>query len=453
MTTRPYDISSADSIKEYADSLTGHSLAQVVNELPLDAYRATNKGRLGSMVEEFFFRYIPGADTNHNPDFREAGMELKVTGVIPKVPSGDYRAPYKAKERLVLTMINYIVLADESWGESTFLKKCRLMLILFYLYEKNIAVSDLRFVLPPLKWEFPAEDLEIIKKDWRTIQQKVLDGKAHELSEGDTFYLAACRKGSGGAKERLREQPYSDIRAKSRAFSLKPSYVNIMIESAFRDGEDSSLITSISDADKGIEEIALSRFNGLEGCSVDELIKQFSLDNHNQKSKSLFHALTMRILGTKKKYLPEFEKAGIILKTIRLKVGGAPKESMSFPNFNFIELAESEWEESDLYDRLNQKFFFVVYQYDTDGILRFKKAMFWNMPYEDRKLARDAWLKTRQAVRISRPNAFPKASSSPVVHVRPHGRNAQDTLELPDGSLFPKQCFWLNASYIARQVR
>jgi len=453
MSGLPYDITSSDSIKKYADNLVGHSLAQVVNELPLDAYKLTNKGRLGSMVEEYFFRYVPGADTDHNPDFREAGMELKVTGVVPRSPSEDFKASYKAKERLVLTMISYIALADESWEASSVLKKCRLMLILFYLYEKDISVSDLKFVLPPLKWEFPAEDLEVIRKDWYTIQQKVLDGKAHELSEGDTFYLAACRKGSGGEKERLREQPYSDIKAKARAFSLKPSYVNVMIEAAHSETVSKTLLESTVDAERGIEEIVREKFKPFMGYDVSELIVRFGLSDQNLKAKGLFHALAMRILGTKKKHLPEFEKAGIILKTIRLKANGSSKESMSFPNFDFIKLAEQNWEESDLYDILNQKFLFIIFQYDENDTLRFKKIMFWNMPYSDRLAARTAWIRTQQAIIHSKPSNFPKVSNSPVVHVRPHGRNALDVLELPDGSVFPKQCFWLNAGYIADQVR
>lgn len=452
MSDRPYDITSSTSIKSYADQLVGRSLAQVVNEMPSDAYKTTNKGRLGSMIEKYFFQYVPGADTDHNPDFIEAGMELKVTGVIPRKPTTSSNAPYKAKERLVLTMISYMALASETWDGSSFLKKCRLMLVLFYLYEKNIAASDLKFVLPPLRWEFPPEDLEVIRKDWLKIQQKVINGKAHELSEGDTFYLAACRKGSGGQNEPLRVQPYSSEGAKARAFSLKPSYVNLMIDVAYSQTVEKALIKSQDDAEKGIEQIALEKFNPVVGRSVTELIEQYGLSGQNQKSKSLFHALTMRILGTKKKYLPEFEKAGIKVKTIRLQANGMPKEAMSFPNFDFIELVSQSWEESDLYSTIDQKFFFVIYQYDSSGVLRFKKAMFWNMPYDDRLSAQKAWEKTREAVRASMPQDFPKASSSPVVHVRPHGRDARDALPLPSGAMHTKQCFWLNAKYIASQV-
>ena len=43
---------------------------------------------------------------------------------------------------------------------------------------------------------------------------------------------------------------------------------------------------------------------------------------------------------------------------------------------------------------------------------------------------------------------LPKASENPVCHVRPHARNSSDTFSLPDGRQYPKQCFWLNNSYI-----
>ena len=39
-----------------------------------------------------------------------------------------------------------------------------------------------------------------------------------------------------------------------------------------------------------------------------------------------------------------------------------------------------------------------------------------------------------------------------VSHVRPHGKNSSDTLELPDGRFMTKQCFWLNNTYIRSQI-
>ncbi|NCU38205.1 DNA mismatch repair protein [Candidatus Saccharibacteria bacterium] len=449
--SRDYDIASAESIAEYAKALHNKKLSDIVS-LPENAYKSSNKGGLGSMVEEYFFEYKPGANQNHDPDFTEAGVELKVTGVLRQTPTVINPAPYKAKERLVLTMISYIALANEEWNASSFLKKCRTMLILFYLYQKEVPISELEFVLPPLLWEFTSKDLEIIEKDWRAIRQKVLDGKAHEISEGDTFYLAACRKGSGGAKEKLREQPYSHVPAKARAFSLKPTYVNTMIASAWNQNIEDELIRTEADAERGIEQVALGKFGNLRGLSVNELAQIYGMQGQNLRSKSYFYSLTMRILGSKKKYIPEFEKAGIVIKTIRLRQNGTPKESMSFPAFKFQEIAEQEWEESELYDKLNQKFLFVIFRYDNEDVLRFEKVMFWNMPYADRESAYQAWDRTKQAIVESRIERFPKISNSPVIHVRPHGKNSDDVLPFPDGSLHTKQCFWLNAKYIASQI-
>jgi hypothetical protein len=47
------------------------------------------------------------------------------------------------------------------------------------------------------------------------------------LSEGDTFYLGACTKSSNNKV--TREQP-GLIRAKPRAFSLKPTYINYLLQ-------------------------------------------------------------------------------------------------------------------------------------------------------------------------------------------------------------------------------
>lgn len=50
-------------------------------------------------------------------------------------------------------------------------------------------------------------------------------------------------------------------------------------------------------------------------------------------------------------------------------------------------------------------------------------------------------------------NNFSKISENRISHVRPHAINAQDTYELPDGRQYPKQCFWLNSSYIYDQIK
>lgn len=448
MNNLPYDVTSAKSIHEYSKNLIGKSLQETVGKYSLDV--ASNKGRLGTLVEDYFFEYSPGASRDYTPDFAEAGVELKVTGVVKKKSHSPGESPYKAKERLVLTMINYYGMADETWDTSSFLKKCSLMLMLFYLYEKGLQATQRQFVMNPVLWEFPDDDLIIIKKDWEFIQQKIFDGLAHELSEGDTFYLAACRKGSGGPNESPRKQPFSDVLAKSRALSLKPSYINTIIDSSW---SAETLITSKSEAKLGIEDTTKQRFDGLEGKSVDEIAKMFNYTPGEIQAKNYLSNLSLRILGTKKKWLPEFQKAEVTLKTLRLNKNGTPKEAISFPAFDFTKITQQKWDDSTFSKKIHQKFFFVVYQYDRKKVLRFKKVMFWNMPYADRLEAKAVWQRTIDVINSGDLTQLPKSSENRVAHVRPKARNKADTLPLPGGGAFTKQGFWLNQGYIADQVR
>ena len=136
---------------------------------------------------------------------------------------------------------------------------------------------------------------------------------------------------------------------------------------------------------------------------------------------------------------------------------------MSFPTFKFKELVEETWEDSTFGNYLREtRFLFVVYKFGDDGELRLMGCQFWNIPYADLEgNVKKVWEETKQVlidglqvsfIKGKHHNNFPKQSDNPVSHVRPHGRNAQDTYELPDGRQYPKQCFWLNNSYIVSQL-
>jgi len=47
---------------------------------------------------------------------------------------------------------------------------------------------------------------------------------------------------------------------------------------------------------------------------------------------------------------------------------------------------------------------------------------------------------------------LPKSTESEILHVRPHGRNAEDKIITPSGSMATKKCFWLNRGYILKQI-
>ena len=100
----PYDETDPQDIENYAKKLIGKTFYDVLreyfkdNELELEKTLNKNKGKLGNLIEEYYFYYKP--NSNPNPDFLKANTELKVTPYI-KNKNGEL----KAKERLVIGMI------------------------------------------------------------------------------------------------------------------------------------------------------------------------------------------------------------------------------------------------------------------------------------------------------------------------------------------------------------
>ena len=432
-----YEKNSAESIYLHALQLTGKSLSNTL-ELPENLENLKDRGQLGTLIEKYYFHIEP--PNNHDPDFPEAGVELKVTGVL-KHKSGKF----VAKERLVLTMINYDHIVKETWASNAFYNKCKKMLIMFYQYAKEIPVIDRKFVLAPLMYEIPATDLPIIKSDWEKIQAKVLQGKAHELSEGDTFYLGACRKGAGGTKEKLKSQPFSTIGAPGRAFSLKQGYLNRLIANL---QEESELGVS---AEISFEQATQKRFEPFLGASIEQLSVQLKHQKKDKNHKNFHREIAVKILANGGSSTAEIAKAGIEMKTVRLQANGKPKESMSFPGFDFMEIGSEIWEESSFFEKIERKFLFVVYKFGTDDVERLEKVGYWNMPYQDRLEAERVWLDTQRRVAVDS-HDLPGMTESHVAHVRPKARDGQDKALTPQGDFRTKQCFWLNASYIADVV-
>ena len=379
-----FEITSPYSIIEYAKKLKGQTLRQACGE-EIEKHGYQGKGNFGQILEKFYFGYEPNSDAE--PDFKEAGIELK-SSPLKTLKNGDFRS----KERLVLNIINYLEVHNEEFETSSFWKKNAHLLLVFYLHDKDLDLLDYIIKLVD-GWQYPKEDLKIIKRDWELINQKIKDGKAHELSEGDTFYLGACTKGATALKS-FRNQPFSDEKAKQRAYSLKQGYVNNVIANIAHEeaGVYGKIIEEpeILDKVRSIEEIVVLRFHPFYGKTTVQIEQELHLEL-NQKAKSYFASLTNAILGLELgQKIEEFEKADIKVKTIRLKENNLPKEDISFPTFEYQELIETDWEDSDFKNILESKFFFVFYQFEGEN-LTLRKVKFWNMPYTDILEAKKVW--------------------------------------------------------------
>lgn len=464
----PYDKTSKTSILMHAQGLLGKSLHNLYPEATA-ALSANAKGRLGQYVEKLHFRYEP--NNASEPDFADAGVELKCTP-LKTLKNGSL----VSKERLVLNVIDYVAEATVDFLTSSFWKKNAELLLMFYLHVAKVNPLDLIFKIVRL-WTIPDEDWKIFQDDWAIIHHKISNGRAHELHEGDTFYLATCTKGSR-KKAEMRSQFGTSIKAPQRAYSIKSAYLNQIILDSMdnpcavsglkmtpaqrkkiekKKAEYGSIVRNIGEYKEGqtFEQLVLSKFAPFIGKSVAEIEESLGV-TISKSPKAISYALCRAILGVKERKIAEFEKADVLLKTVRLEPSGALKESMSFKLINYFDIVdEEEWAESAWYDVLAHRFFFVIFRKsktkkDSDAIL--EKVFFWAMPVADVKKAEGYWRDTRDKVRAGDYEHFIKISEHDVCHVRPKAKNSKVRTPTPQGGLAKKYCYWLNAKYILEVI-
>lgn len=444
------------SIFEYSKNILGKCLRDYS---PANYEDRAGKGGLGEMVEELFFHYQP--NSNSNPDFEEAGVELKCTP-LKKNARGDWQI----KERLVCNMINYCAVVNEDFEHSHFYLKCKLMLILFYWHVAEKHRLDIQFLFSVL-WKLPEKDLMIIRNDYDIIVKKIKDGKAETLSEGDTMYLGACRKGSKATDTTA--QPNSNVPAPTRAFCLKMAYMRTVLQFVHESNDNAvtnyalptrQLVTAQQLKEKKFEDIILERFNPYFGCNEQQLGNSLNVDlcnNPKNKFAMLANAIAASSKCSNVNRSEEFIKAGMQMKTIRMQAGGKIKEAMAFENINYQEVHEcNDWVDSRLYEIFSSRFLFVVFKEQNLGKEDYvlSKVFFWTMPQKDLLVAEEYWNNIKKCVRDNTidKDHFWKAADGRCFHVRPKARNSDDLAVNPNGGVCKKYCYWFNNDYITKIV-
>ena len=469
--TATFDKSNPVSIYEFSRFLIGQSLHSLLGDEAIAKSRK-GKGGLGQMVEELFFGYE--INSNREADFGEAHVELKCTPLLESKSDNSFRI----KERLICTMIDYFELVDTKFEDSHLIAKCQLMLILFYLHVSGTPIYDYKFVFRAL-WELPEKDLLQIKKDYETIADKVRRGEAHLLSEGDTLYLGACRKGQKGDSKQT--QPFSNEKANKRAFSLKPAYMRYVLSHIVASGAnhfsnytqpDSSRFELVSTADlrkNKFEDILLSRFESFYGLDYIGICRKLGVEAYQAKNKYADVCSLIASNGKSKRLstAEEFVKSGIVMKTIRLRPKGMPKEAMSFKNIDYCEVYDNEnWTESELYEIFTNRFMFVVFKpvkgkkitihnnASKENVVEdayvLDKVFFWTMPAEDIESAQTYWEHIRKNVMNNniQLKSFWSISDHRKFHVRPKATKKIQLTTNPNGGKCEKYCYWFNQDYI-----
>ena len=223
-----------------------------------------------------------------------------------------------------------------------------------------------------------------------------------------------------------------------------------------------------------LEEAYKEKLSIYKGKSIKELKRIFNITS---KAKHIGYLVAAAALGFNgKDNNRELFETGIKVKTVRLDINGKPHESMSFPAFDFTELINTKWEESEIReDFVDWKIMFFVYQDSKKDCniedTRFKEILFWNVPNDliDTKI-KEMYEYAANLIRSGDAlyfrngkikDRFPKddRNSNGVCHIRPHGRNKEDQFKLPvvDNitglESYTKQSFWFNKNFIEDLIK
>ena len=322
---------------EYTSPIIGKTFKEIDSEnLLANTNLNRRKGVLGQIVETGFYKYPLNNDSR--ADFEELDIELKVAGYV-KNKNGSLRA----KERLVLSKINFKEIVNETFESSHVLGKCRKMLIIWYEYDSSKDPKD--FLITDFQLYDMSKDFKIFSNDFEIIKGKVLDGKAHELSEGDTSYLGACTKARKSSDRTT--QPYSDILPKPRAYSLKNAYMTGILRENI--GKQTALEIKSKQEFKTVIEYVKSKLKPYFGKTQIKILEEVTGKHYTENiPKSISKMISDELLG-KDEDLPKkdnlFAKTSFIIKNLPVKEDGKPRERMSFKTISLSDF-ETNWEDS-----------------------------------------------------------------------------------------------------------
>jgi len=510
-----------NSIKEvhaHAKKAVNKKVKEVVKPETVLNYNPKNKGWVGNSIESDWFG-IPN-NSKKEADFPNLNLELKVT------PIRQTRNGWSAKERLVLNIFDFHDEYKRQFENASFLEKTNLMELIYYEFIKETPAPDFCIKAATLfnLHDLPKEDQLIIEQDWNVIVSKIKDGKAEELSDSLTKYLGATTKGSKTEKN-MTTQPFSEVKAHRRSFTLKGSYMTelarMIMSGKYKEPseyveQEEKLFVAETKLDyytpepiiknieqlkvKTFEEIIIEQFEPYVNKTKRELGKIFDVEipKKNDKASTPILAKKMLNLKTDVQNTEEFRKAGISVKVVTVHSNQLRKtyskrkatEGFKLQNyFDFKEVTETRWEDSDLYEYLSSTRFLLVIFEETSDEEIFKGVKFWNMPSSDLNgLVYETWKKTIDIIKegvtlkykkknnkkgYEITNNLPSMRDNTILHVRPDAklssykddscslrlpapinwinRPINMTDELTDYYM-TKQAFWLNPTYMYQQI-
>lgn len=434
-----------ESLLSYTSNIIGKTFGEL-DKLGLLTHNSQDKGRLGKVVETGFYNYP--LNNNADADFSSLGVELKVTGFVTNSRGK------RAKERLSLSKINYETIIHENYEFSKLISKNKLLLIIWYEYIAGKTYAN--FEIKHFGLYDMAQDEEVFKRDFSIIKEKVVQGNAHLLSEGDTSFLGACTKAKDSSVRT--SQPNSSIDAKPRAFSLKQSYMNGVF--SFMLNNPVIIPTDYHSP----EDYMRAQLTPFFGMSQFDILSQISDKTYSVAPKNIGKMISDRLIGKDNELSTKhslFSKVDYIIKNLPISHTYYPLERLSFRNLIISEF-DTEWDDSDWKLYFEQVTLLVIcYEgLDVNGVASkngyrilkdIRRISFNDDDLQQFKLAYNS---VRQAIQqrdislLPYPNTF----SNQIIEIAPKGNAGDDAYNNFFANDTTKTCFMLSKDFIAHKL-
>lgn len=501
-----YDKSSIDSILVYAQQAKNKKIADIVEGEEGDS---RDKGAVGNLIQERYFG-IP-RNSSSAADFPEAQLELKCFGY------NDKASGVSADQRLALTAIDFMEFQEEvPFCKSHLYNKCQNMLFMAYLLEAGTKRTDseVKYVRLYEMDHIVNQDYVQIQKDYAIITDKIRNGYAGNLSEGDTEFLGAARTGD---KNSQKKSAPGGIEALPRRFAFKKSYMTYLMKEYIVPERDFGKLPIKKKRDFVLQITPRSSFQKLLasvdkkycGKAVKSIAKlkdvQKVLGRADFSQKQAFSRLGFAMLGIKSNKDPYLLKTNTVVKTVRISKKGKINESWSFPTFSIEEAPFQEWENSEVFEYLSEQRILMLLFKETESGYIYKGHLFLKFtPEQLEEGARQTWDDFRQKMiegltfklKLSRDGkpqvqsnqqkkkagqfGLIKLHSGKITYNIAAERITGDTDEekrfiqehtvdgrfilkpenretcgctLPNGDIITKQSYWLNNDYVLNYIR
>lgn len=464
-----------ETVLAHAKRLEGKTLREIAGLLDRpELLDRKGKGVAGQMLHAWFgvgendSRAEPDLLNIKMPDGQRAGVEIKV------VPLKAARAGVRVKERCKVTSIEYKSLLGEKWPGSRARHKLSVTLFIYYRYAGATTWPESK-VDRIVCWQLDKSPARYtIESDWERTWQFVREGRAHEISEGQAAILGASTAGAGKDSKWVEQPTNSLVKAKQRAFALKPAF----LQTTYGLDKDPSAyqqlpVAGVRDVDADIRDIILRKLGRYTGWRLADIADDLGIPDiaatGAKRPKHAASLLIRRVLGvvSDKKKVVELEALGIKPKTVPARdTDLKPFEAMSFPAMKLVEFAEETWEASELRAHLENILMIPLLRRNRDDDYRdssLGNPFFWTPTEKEEEAIAKEWRMFQREVRDGRAayrringrrvSTLTSASGTKFIHLRPKGRDGSEDDIDPTGLPTQKLCFWLNSDFVARKLK